>query len=149
MTEETSDLGVILPSPVTLSMGGKEVEVKRIKVKQIVQVMAAIQPFYNELKELGIKRGSLNDEEVKARLLAFFMTNGEDLFSLMAILSDQPLEFIEELDLDEAVILLTAILEVNLDFFIQKVLPSISQLMASLVDSPAQTQQSGQIPSNS
>ena len=77
------------------------------------------------------------------------MSNGEDLFSLMAILSDQPLEFIEELDLDEAVILLTAILEVNLDFFIQKVLPSISQLMASLVDSPAQTQQSGQIPSNS
>jgi hypothetical protein len=54
---------------------------------------------------------------------------GDGVLDLMVIGSKKPREWVENLEMDEGVELLTSIFEVNADFFIQRVLPLVNQKM--------------------
>jgi hypothetical protein len=120
-----SDLDIIFPNGIELELGGKQVTVKKFKFGQLPKVMKALKTIA-EPAIAAIQQGQQPD-------LALFMEIGADvsgdLMQLMADCIGQPLSFIEDLDPDEGIKLISAFLEVNADFFIKKVLPELKDMM--------------------
>lgn len=116
----------MVPETRTVNVQGQEVEVKRIKVKQLSSVMAAITPFLYLL-------GDLKDSKTNAVDIAPLLTHHtESALVLISLLCDKDRAWLDELEIDELIVIGSAVLEVNLDFFIQKVLPSALREMERL-----------------
>ncbi len=129
MSTEMNDLSVLIPEPVVVLIKGESIVIKQMKVKQLPKIMRVVAPYYESLKlskEEAIKnKGSLD-------LLGIVMTYIEPVSDTVAVLVDKDREWVDELDIDEMVRLLEVVIEVNVDFFIQKVLPSLSRLVKEL-----------------
>lgn len=142
MSQLESDLDKIIPQPNVVTVGGKDIEVKTMKVKQLSATIKAIQPFAAAFKA---QRDSFDAAEI-------VMSHTDNVVDLVVILTGESKEFVEDLGIDELVIVFTKLVEVNLDFFIQKVLPLLSGAMGRLtkglpnVESP--TEMSGPISSS-
>lgn len=140
---ETSDLDKIIPQPNIVTVGGKDIEVKTMKVKQLSATIKAIQPFAAAFKA---QRDSFDAAEI-------VMSHTDNVVELVVILTGESKEFVEDLGIDELVIVFTKLVEVNLDFFIQKVLPLLSgamgRLTAGLPNAGSPVKTSGQNSSNS
>ena len=122
----SNDLAQVLPSFTTLTVAGKDIAIRQFKVGRLPLVLRTLQPISHMLmnREPGqsIDFGSL------------FMLYADDSLSLLAALADQSRAWVDELELDEAITLFTALLEVNTDFFIQKVLPQLSGAVQALTN---------------
>lgn len=139
---ETSDLTKIIPEPNTVTVGGKDIPVNTMKVKQLSATIKAIQPFAHAFKA---GKGNVDMSEI-------VMNNTDAVIDLVIIMTGESREFVLELGVDELIQLFTKVVEVNLDFFIQKVLPLLSgamgRLTAGLPNGGSQTKTSGQNSSN-
>ena len=102
------------PVPVTLVIGGERLELTPLKVGDVPAFARAIQPA----------AASLSDSPDWLALLA---EHGEAVIDAVAIASRRPPEWVTNLALDDAVRLAEAVFEVNADFFIQRVLPSLTE----------------------
>lgn len=122
MSQPESDLDKIIPQPNIVTVGGKSIEVKTMKVKQLSATIKAIQPFAAAFKA---GQGQVDMSDI-------VMNNTDNVVDLVSILTGESKEFVEDLGIDELIIVFTRLVEVNLDFFIQKVLPLLSGAMGRL-----------------
>ena len=102
------------PVPVTLVIGGERLELTPLKVGDVPAFARAVQPVAASLS-------------ASPDWLALLAEHGEAVIDAVAIASRRPPEWVTNLALDDAVRLAEAIFEVNADFFIQRVLPSLTE----------------------
>lgn len=107
------------PVPVALVVADEALELTPLKVGELPAFTRAIRPFAERL-------GTEPD------WLALLAEHGEAVLAALAIASRQPRAWIDGLDLDEAIRLAEALLEVNADFFVRRVSPQIARAAASL-----------------
>ena len=146
MSTETNDLSVLIPEPVVVIVKGESITIRQMKMKQLPKIMRVVAPYYESLKltkEKATKNGGALD------LLGIVMSYIEPVSDTVAILVEKDRAWIDELDIDEMVRLLELVIEVNVDFFIQKVLPSLSRLVKELGGAMKAPDLIGQTPSNS
>lgn len=108
MTDSTFD--ALPPVPETVLIAGETLEIVPLKVGELPAFVRAIRPFAQALTQ-------------DVDWLALFGSRGEDLVQALAIACRRPKDWVEGLELDEAIRLAEAVFEVNADFFIQKVAP--------------------------
>ena len=101
------------PVPVTLVIGGESLELTSLKVGDVPAFARAVQPVAASLS-------------ASPDWLALLALHGEAVIEAIAIASRRPPEWVRGLALDDAVRLAEAVFEVNADFFIQRVLPSLT-----------------------
>ena len=116
------DLNKIIPTPVFVEVAGEKVQIRTIKVKYLSLVLKEIQPFASVFKQ--------SQENVD--LIQVAMDHIDNVIVLVATLVEKPQEWVEELEIDELVSVFTKLVEVNIDFFIRKVIPSLSEGMGKL-----------------
>jgi hypothetical protein len=63
----------------------------------------------------------------------------DDIIGIASLATDRPDEFFDQIDLDEGVKVILAVIEVNKDFFVQKVLPMLSEQAPNLKAAMAET----------
>ena len=102
------------PVPVTLVVGGERLELTPLKVGDVPVFARAVQPVAASLS-------------ASPDWLALLAEHGEAVIDAVAIASRRPPEWVTNLALDDAVRLAEAVFEVNADFFIQRVLPSLTE----------------------
>ena len=102
------------PVPVSLVIGGECLELTPIRVGELPAFAKAVQPA-----AVGLS--------ASPDWLALMAEHGEAVIEAVAIASRRPKEWVAGLGLDEAVRLAEAVFEVNADFFIQRVLPSLTE----------------------
>ena len=102
------------PVPVTLVIGGERLELTPLKVGDVPAFARAVQPVAASLS-------------ASPDWLALLAEHGEAVIDAVAIASRRPPEWVTNLALDDAVRLAEAVFEVNADFFIQRVLPSLTE----------------------
>ena len=102
------------PVPVTLVIGGERLELTPLRVGDVPAFARAVQPV----------AASLSASPDWLKLLAL---HGEAVVEAVAIASRRPPEWVRDLEIDDAVRLAEAVFEVNADFFIQRVLPSLTE----------------------
>lgn len=122
------------PVPVTLVIGGERLELTPLKVGDVPAFARAVQPVAASLS-------------ASPDWLALLAEHGEAVIDAVAIASRRPPEWVTNLALDDAVRLAEAVFEVNADFFIQRVLPSLTEA-ATRVSQSLVARISGAMPSS-
>jgi hypothetical protein len=102
------------PVPVVIVIGGQQIELTPIKVGEVPAFARALQPVTEHLS-------------ASPDWLALLALHGEAVIDVLAIASRRPLDWVTGLDLDEAVRLSEAVFEVNADFFIRRLLPTLTE----------------------
>lgn len=113
------DFPALPPLPVSLLIAGDTLELTPLKVGELPAFTRAIRPFAERL-------GADPD------WFALLAEHGEAVLDALAIASRRPRAWVEGLDVDEAIRLAEALLEVNADFFVRRVSPEIARVAASL-----------------
>ena len=124
---------VIAPtSQVVTLAGGRTITAMPITVGQLPRFVRAIRPAFGALVALAPAASSPEAEGGQGAdsegmdaigLLDAYAEHGEALNEAVSIVTGEPLEVIEALNLEEAAAVLLAVWEVNQDFFARRVLP--------------------------
>ena len=102
------------PVPVTLVISGERLDLTPLRVGDVPAFARAVQTVAASLS-------------ASPDWLALLALHGEAVIDAVAIASRRPSEWVTSLALDDAVRLAEAVFEVNADFFIQRVLPSLTE----------------------
>ena len=115
-----SDFDAFPPAPQSLSIAGIALEITPIRVGEIPALLAAVRPFAHRL---------VDGEPDWLELLA---DHGDALIKAIAVASRQPQDWVAALTMDDAIRLATTLFEVNADFFVQRVVPTIQHAAARI-----------------
>lgn len=121
-----SDLQTLFPNAV-VELSSGTVEVKPFTFGQLPLVLKKARTIYSGISHL--LDGGANEAAVVLEIMA---VGGDDLFDLVAISIGKDKSFFDTLQMDEGVKLVSVFLEVNLSFFVQRVLPQFKDAMAKL-----------------
>jgi hypothetical protein len=114
------DLQQMVPETVEVTVGGKTLSIGPIRIRQVSRVARHVG---------GLVRFFAGDAIDFEGLLT---EGAEDLMEALAAATDQPVEWVGELDLDEVVRLTRTVIEVNADFFVRTVLPEVEKAQGAL-----------------
>lgn len=109
-----SDLDVISPPTKTVTVGGREIALFPLKVRQLPIVLRAFRPVL----------ATLSDRFDLESIIGAYCDNATQINEALSCVSGLAVAEIEELPLDDAIALFAGALEVNRDFF-SKTLPSL------------------------
>lgn len=113
----SEDLKILVPDEtVTTSQGA--VTVKPFKFTQFPKVIAVIQNY-------ALSLDSLNDLDISAIASLLTSDGGEGVFDLICLATGKDRDWLDSLEADDGINLVAKVVEVNLDFFAQKLTPSI------------------------
>jgi len=111
-------LGVFVPEPRRIEAGGKTVAVAPLKVRQVPAFARAIGPALQSL--------------AAGDLAAVLGTHGDALIEAVAAATGEPADWLGELAPDEFLRLAAEVVEVNADFFVRRVAPTLEALTARI-----------------
>ena len=107
------------PVPLSIEIAGERIDLTPLKVGEVPAVARAVQPI-----AVGLS--------ASPDWLALLAEHGEAVIAAIAIATRRPVVWVAGLDLDEAVRLAEAVFGVNADFFIRRLLPSVTQAAARI-----------------
>ena len=122
------------PVPVSVEIAGEHLDLTPLKVGEVPAFARAVQPIAASLS-------------ASPDWLTILAEHGEAVIAAIAIATRRPVDWVAGLDLDEAVCLAELVFGVNADFFIRRLLPSVTQAAARIgqtLESPTR----GAMPSN-
>lgn len=107
------------PVPLSIEIAGERIDLTPLKVGELPAFARAVQPI-----AVGLS--------ASPDWLALLAEHGDAVIAAIAIASRRPVDWVARLDLDEAVRLADAVFGVNADFFIRRLLPSVTQAAARI-----------------
>ena len=114
MTDSSTDFQTFPPVPQVVTVAGTALELTPIRLGELPRILAAVRPIAADLS-------------AEPDWLALLARHGEAVLELLALATRRDRAWIEGLALDEAVTLAAAVFEVNADFFVRQVAPSIAR----------------------
>lgn len=123
----TTELDKLFPAGQTLTIKETELTITPFKLGELPKVFKVIDPITKLVLDAIGTTGNQMESLSKIMVLG-----GDNVLDLLAVGSRQPRAWIDQLELDEGVQLLTAILEVNASFFVQKVLPLLTKAVKTV-----------------
>jgi hypothetical protein len=115
----------IAPIPLKVDIAGERLCILPIKTRELPGMMKAIAPILGEIQGGDI--------------LGALSANADSLVAAVAIGSRKDRAWVDDLDLDDLVALAGAVLEVNADFFVHRVLPGLTKAMEGVTGAVGQT----------
>lgn len=107
------ELDQLSPAPVVVLAGGRGVEVTPIRVRELAAFSRAVQPVASALA-------------AGADIASLLADHADAVIDATAIGARQERDFVLGLELDELVDLAGAVLTVNMDFFVHRLLPKVT-----------------------
>lgn len=111
-------LDTYINEPTLCLIGGKKISVSPLKVRQIPSFTRAVAPV------MGLLTGG--------DMIAALGIAGDDLVKAVSIATNEPVDWLGDLDADDFVKLASTVLEVNADFFVHRLTPEITRASESL-----------------
>ena len=107
------------PVPLSIEIAGERIDLTPLKVGEVPAFARAVQPIAASLS-------------ASPDWLALMAEHGEAAIAAIAVATRRPVDWVAGLDLDEAVRLAEVVFGVNADFFIRRLLPSVTQAAARI-----------------
>ena len=107
------------PMPASVEIAGEHIELTPLKVGEVPAFARAVQPIAVSLS-------------ASPDWLAMLAEHGEAVIAAVAIATRRPVDWVADLDLVDAVHLAEAVFGVNADFFLRRLLPSVTQAAARI-----------------
>ena len=133
-----TDFETFPPVPQVVTVAGAAVELTPIRLGELPRILAALRPIAADLSA---------DLSAQPDWLVLLARHGEAMLELLALATRRDRAWIEALALDEAVTLAAAVFEVNADFFVRRVAPSIASAGERLAPILQDGKEAGTMPS--
>ncbi|MGV8959203.1 MAG: hypothetical protein ACOH1V_02290 [Stenotrophomonas sp.] len=139
------DMEVLVPASTAVTFRGEVVNLRPVPVGVIPPLVRVLRPMLDRARSLTSKgedgnapAAGLLDLDISIDLLMDLMDeHAQDLFEAVALLADRPTAWIEGGDLAEFIELAMGAIEVNRDFFTQRIAPLLAgRVKASLGAGP-------------
>lgn len=101
---------------------GLNVVITQIKVKQLPEFAAAVKSIF--------PKGVVNFDEIN--IVELVLSSTEQVINLVKVCSGLSKQELDALEIDDLVILAGKVAEVNVDFFMKRVLPSLAKTSTAL-----------------
>jgi hypothetical protein len=124
-----SDLGTIFPDVELELSSGELIKVRPFKFGQLPKVLNLSKDIFAQVQALFIANAQIEDAALIAEVLS---SGGEKFIELLCVSINKPRAFFDELDAADGIRLATAVLEVNVSFFAQRLLPELKKSALSL-----------------
>jgi hypothetical protein len=111
-------LDTYINEPTLCQVGGKQIAVSPLKVRQIPAFTRAISPVMGPL--------------MAGDILTAIAIAGDDLVRALSIATGEPVDWLGDLEADAFVKLASTVLEINADFFVRRLTPEITRVSESL-----------------
>lgn len=121
----SDQIETLFPTGKTITISNKEFHIIPFKFGQLPKVIKALNKAQLTVESLKIDNTKID----QAVMLTVLSECGTDLIVLLADILNEDKSFIEELEMDEAIILLQAFFEVNADFFTKRVVPLLQKAL--------------------
>lgn len=118
--KEAEELAALFPEPRTVTVAGEAIELRPITVGKLPELTRAVRPM------MGAFAGGEPD------WMALIEEHGERLIAACAVATGRKREWIAELMPDEFIALCSAVVEVNLDFFVRRMAPAFEGFAARI-----------------
>lgn len=125
MTNTESE--ILFPKGKELEISGETLLVEKMKLHQIIKGTGKLGGVF-DLAYAAF----LNDTIDNAAIFKIFETDGDNVLDYIAIALNKDRSFVDNLEMDEAIEVLIAIVEVNADFFVSKVMPMMNKRAVNL-----------------
>lgn len=124
-----SDLNSVLSqlfdkNTITLPKGGKEVAIKKVTLRSMRLVTALIAKLFEDLKLTGENLPSVNLTD-PALILKLISKYYGEVMDIVVTHSSITMDELLDMDTDESVLIIQAVIVLNKDFFTKKVLPNL------------------------
>lgn len=125
------DLKVMFPDGIKVTVKGEEFHLMPIGLGKYSKVITIIKKM---LGDAGAKPylENISDENNKGKMISFIFDNFDMFIELSACIIGKNVEFFDDVMPDEGVNLIEAIIKVNADFFLKRVLPLVTQKIETL-----------------
>lgn len=115
-----NDFDAFPPTALSLEIARVALAITPIRVGEIPALLAAVRPFAHRLVDAD------------PDWLALLADHGDALITAISVASRRPQEWVAGLAMDDAIRLAAALFEVNADFFVQRVVPTIQHAAARI-----------------
>jgi hypothetical protein len=143
----TDSMEVLAPSGASVTYRGEKLDVRPVEVGTIPSILRTSRKVIDALFDQPQLPAGGSDDEL-TMLLNLITNHGEEVISTAALCVNKPEEWVKKGDAAEFFELARTILQVNRDFFIQKLAPLLGGRAAELA-SLMQVSGAGQTPSSS
>lgn len=109
------DFKTFPPAPVVVTLSGVALELTPIRLGELPRLLAVVRPLAEEIT-------------IDPDWMALLGRHGDAVLDLLAITTRRERAWINDLSLEDAVLLAAAVFEVNADFFVRRLAPSIAQV---------------------
>ncbi len=134
------DLQVLFPDR-EIVVGGEALTIKPYTARQWPKVLGIFQKLQ---PMLTAGDGQTLD------VLAIFAAGADDLYAALGIAAHKPLEWFDEVPMDDAIKLFSLVLEINQTFFVERIAPMLPDLLARFGLQPVKAEDgAGDSPSSS
>ncbi len=128
--QESGELAILFPGR-EISAGGETFTLSPFKFGQLPTATRLLKPVAGALSAGGVfsiqnvagETQFLLASDWPLKVVELIADGGEDVLKFVAFASGKPIEWVNGLDADEGIALAKAVLEVNADFFVRRVLP--------------------------
>lgn len=119
----TPELNTLFPIPQVVTINGVTLSLTPFKLGELPKVFRTIEP----ITKLIVDAMGSSDTQIDS-LVKVIVQGGDNILDLLAVGSRQSREWVDQLETDQGIQLLLAILEINSSFFVQRVLPLITKV---------------------
>lgn len=112
-----ADIDTLLPDR-NIDVAGETITVRPYKFAQLPQASAIVAKYMNKFQA-----GEQPD------LVALLTEGGEDIFKLMCLAINKDRKWLDTLEAEDGINLLSVVIEVNYDFFTRKLTPLLTSRM--------------------
>jgi hypothetical protein len=126
-----SDLEILTPTATEIVLQGETISVKQFKFMQFSKVAKIVQKMKVKLGDLDVKieTDTEGNKSLDLDYIKLVAECGDEIKDLCILVTGKDSAFIDTIEGDEGIALLTTIFEVNMDFFSQKILPMVLQVI--------------------
>lgn len=148
MTKSEEELDQLLPATHTLQLAGRMVALAPVQLGQLPAILRLARPLIEHYREQG-KTAAQPDvgapvaPVVEIKLLDLMEQHGETLLNLCSLLSRTERAWLDTLTLDDALLLLSKLIEINRDFFVRRMGPALITMMLASGTVPVSSLNSG------
>lgn len=114
------DLEVLFPDR-EIVVGAETLTIKPFTARQWPKVIGVFQKLQPLLQP---------KDDAPVELLTVFAEGADDLYAALGIAAHKPLEWFDDVQMDDAIKLLSLVLEINQTFFVDRIAPMLPDLLA-------------------
>lgn len=128
----TEELNTLFPGKQVILNSGETLTIEPFKFGQLPVALKLTQKIGGLVAQM-VQSGELQDKtKVASSVIYILAEGGEDLFNLIGLCIGKDRKWFDTIQADEGISIITAFLEVNIDFFTQKMMPQLLEAMSKL-----------------